>query len=253
MYTEFQAGAAAPASFADGLQDDDGASALNDGEQAGRGPDAGPVDNDRALHLLRRCGQRDERAFAELCGLLEGCLYRVLHRRMNDLQRARQYEADSIVNATLLKVWNAAGSFRGESTVLAWVIGIAIRTMPREYVQFYPRTLRTAAIDMRDGDDAQNDLLSELADLPADEGRSAEDVVGLWRNWEAVDRCMKRLSTVQRECIELVYIDCLKQEEVAAVQGVARTTVAKRLEFAIKNMAACVKRPHAGKRPGVAS
>jgi RNA polymerase sigma-70 factor (ECF subfamily) len=161
----------------------------------------------------------------------------------------RLHLIDQAVNAALFKVWQSAREFRGEARVLTWVQRIAQLKLFEAYRQLYPLIARQSqSIHVEPAEDeARSD---PLRDIPADEGRSAEDVVSRWKDLEAVQHCLGKLSPQQRRSIELVYVDCKTQKEAAEDQGVTRDTLAQRLRWAIKNLTACVKKPQVAKPLG---
>src|SRR5882757_2733361 len=72
--------------------------------------------------LLARVAAQDREAFREL--------YISYHRRLSRflMRLTNRYEiAEEIINDTLWIVWRQAGSFRYESRVSTWILGIAYR------------------------------------------------------------------------------------------------------------------------------
>ena len=120
--------------------------------------------------------------------------------------------AEEIVQDTMLAVWRAAGSFRGESSVRSWLIGIA-RRQTRDRLR--GRRLRVV-------DD------SFLADQPvADPG---PEVMALDRAQLAdVRDAIGQLAPAHREVLGLVFGSGLRLPEVAHVLAIPVGTVKSRL------------------------
>jgi RNA polymerase sigma-70 factor (ECF subfamily) len=108
--------------------------------------------------------------------------------------------ADEAVNDTLMIVWQQAASFRHESRLSTWVMGIAYR---RETL----------------GGEA----------LAADVAATAER--GDW-----LDRALATLSVEHRLVIELAYYVGLSCEEIAAVADCPVGTVKTRLHYARRHL-----------------
>ncbi len=209
-----------------------------------------PIDEKLARDLLERCGQGEDRACTSLYRLTQGNVKRFVSGRLG---AKRAHEIDGVVNETFHQTFRSSEKFSRQSPVLAWMYGIAKKVMLKGSADLGGHHGRDHASDGRDGhddavkadaDDAPTHVHGAMDDLPADDGRSAEDIVRIWKDLEAVDRCMKKLSAVQREVIELVFVDCMTQQEVADIQGVTRDTVAQRLRHGRENVKSCVKKRH---------
>src|SRR5512142_3090097 len=72
------------------------------------------------LDLIGRMSAGDEDAMRELYATYGQRLYAYALRLTND-----PASAEDVVQETLVTVWRAAGKYRGEGRVLAWLLGIA--------------------------------------------------------------------------------------------------------------------------------
>lgn len=177
------------------------------------------------------------------------------------LGTSRGNEVDSVVNETFHQAFRNANKFSREKPVLAWIFGIAKVLMKgcddrrRGLAEVNGPANAGGSDDEPDdgadgpgkgaeGDKHQSDFHTDVNELPADGGRTPEDIVSVWKDLEALDSCMKKLSAVQREAIELVYIHCLTQREVAEIQGVSRDAVAQRAIYARENLKSCIQKRH---------
>ncbi len=168
----------------------------------------GPAGDDVAL--LRRIGQGDENAMA--------AFYRE-HGRVVLAQvllvTGDRVVAEEIVQDTMLAVWRAADSFRGESSVRSWVIAIA-RRQTRDRLR--SRRLRVV-------DDAF------LADRPS--SGPGPEVMALDRAELAeVKDAIRELAPSHREVLGLVFGSGLSLPEVAGVLEIPVGTVKSRLTAA---------------------
>lgn len=157
--------------------------------------------------LLRRVGARDRAAMREF--------YLLYHRRLaRFLMRIdRRYGlVEEIVNDTMLAVWQQAGSFRGESRVSTWVMGIAWRQGLK--------SIRTATRAERHS--------SGVPDFGAEELPPAE--VSERREW--LGKALALLSVEQRATLELTYYGGYSCEEIAGIMECPTNTVKTRMYYA---------------------
>ena len=160
--------------------------------------------------LLRRIGEGDEDAMA--------AFYRE-HGRVVLAQvllvTGERVLAEEILQDTMLAVWRAAGSFRGESSARSWVIAIA-RRQTRDRLR--GRRLRVV-------DDAF------LADQPG--SGPGPEVTALDRAELAeVTAAIRELPAPHREVLGLVFGSGLSLPEVAGVLEIPLGTVKSRLTAA---------------------
>jgi len=160
--------------------------------------------------LLRRIGEGDEDAMA--------AFYRE-HGRVVLAQvllvTGERVLAEEILQDTMLAVWRAAGSFRGESSARSWVIAIA-RRQTRDRLR--SRRLRVV-------DDAF------LADQPG--SGPGPEVTALDRAELAeVTAAIRELPAPHREVLGLAFGSGLSLPEVAGVLEIPLGTVKSRLTAA---------------------
>lgn len=158
---------------------------------------------DEALErqCLSRVAAGDRAAFEDL--------YRRLHPRLVRFLRrfcGRADLIDEVINDTLWVVWRQAASFRGESKVSTWIIGIAYRSMLK--------TLRSVPV-------------SELTELGEDESVAGAADDAELRDWVACG--LRSLPEEQRETLELAYFLGCSVDEIAAIMGCATGTVKARM------------------------
>jgi RNA polymerase sigma-70 factor (ECF subfamily) len=165
---------------------------------------------DDASLLLRRIALGDEGAMAEF--------YRVHGRIVFSqifLVVGERTLAEEILQDTMLGVWRGAGSYRGESSVLSWVIAIA-RRQTRDRLR--GRRLRVVE-DALAGERASQEPGPELVAL--DRVELAE-----------VTGAIRLLAPAHRELLGLAFGTGLSLPEVADVLGIPVGTVKSRLTAA---------------------
>lgn len=141
-------------------------------------------------------------------------LYRAYHPRLcqflSRLTR-RTDLMDEIVNDCFWIVWQKAGSFRGDSRVSTWIIGIAYR--------------RGLAALRREGYMELDSL--DVDDLPPTAPADTPDEQRELRDW--LDKGLRRLTWDQRVIVELVYAGGHSLEEAAAITQAPVGTLKSRL------------------------
>lgn len=185
------------------------------------------LDDQEARRLLERCALQDQKALAELHAMLAKRIYAFALHRLNHEQ-----DAETVVIDTLHEVWKCAAGFRGDSLVSTWVLGIA----------------RYKALNLRRGTPVVQEDIEDYAEVIASDSENGEQALDRWQQEQQVHRCLDTLSTAHRECLQLVYFECLPLADVASVQGVPENTVKTRLFHARKNMRECVELGSQGAR-----
>lgn len=156
--------------------------------------------------LLARLAAHDRTAMREFYLLYHRRLARFL-MRIDD----RYGLAEEVINDTMLAIWHQAATFRGDSRVSTWVMGIAWRQGLK--------SLRTATRA------AANSVDPGLGDEVAIEHDAAER--GDW-----LAKAMASLSVDQRVTLELTYYGGYSCEEIADIMGCPRNTVKTRMFYA---------------------
>lgn len=169
--------------------------------------------------LLRRVARKDEAAFRTLYEHFGRRVYAFLVHRF-------QHEslAEEVVSDTLLHVWKAPESFRGESAFSTWLLGVARFKMLER--------LRGRSAVTEDVDELDENLL-------VDETRP-EDVMAMRQRSAGVRECLDVLPAEQRECMHLAYYEGWTLEEIAELMELKKETVGTRLFYARKKIQACL-------------
>ena len=154
--------------------------------------------------LLDRVVAGDREAFREL--------YIAYHRRLARFltRLTRRYElAEEIINDTLWVVWRRAGTFRGESRVSTWIMGIAYRRALK--------SLRSRGQRQFEATPIENELLV------------APDELGEAETAEWILLGMQQLPAEQRLALEFAYGYGHSCEEIALIMNCPVNTVKTRL------------------------
>ncbi len=159
----------------------------------------------RERELLERIDARDCEALRELYELYYQRLARFLRRMMR-----RHDLIDEVINDTLLVVWEKAGSFRGDSRVSTWIMGIA-----------YRRGLNLLRAECR---------AEERMVLPMTEDQPLRDVVAEQSELaELLERALESLSPDHRAVLELTYDLGHSCGEIATIMDCPINTVKTRM------------------------
>lgn len=126
-------------------------------------------------------------------------------------------DAEDLAQRTLLTALAARTKFRGESSVLTWLLGIALNT-----VRAHRRAQRKA--ELHDGDDALATLLSRDDD-PASALARRQEI-------QRVRDAVAALPDDMRELVILVSLEGLDYESAAALLDIPVGTVRSRLHRA---------------------
>lgn len=162
---------------------------------------------DPDLSLLKRIVEGDTGALAVLYQKHGLHLLNFLLQQLGD-----RHTAEEILQTTMLAVWRCAGEFRGESKVSTWLFGIArnqalkVRRAEHVHLALYEKTLSSA-------DDIPDPTLVE-----------------------AIQTALARLSTHEREALELVYYRGMTIAEAADHLNIPTNTVKSRLHRARSNL-----------------
>ncbi len=162
------------------------------------------------LDLVRRIAEGEERALEMLSERYSRRLYAYALRltRNSDV-------AGEVLQDTLLSIWQGAHSFRGDSRVITWLLGIVHH---RAMNAIRRRNLASIDLETAEATHAQS-------------GQPDAELQALDRQ-VILARALARLSVEHRSVIELVFYQELSLAEVAEVCGCPVGTVKSRLNYA---------------------
>lgn len=180
---------------------------------------------DADVALVRRLAGGDERALEEIYARHGRRLYSYALRLTGSEGRAEEVVQDSLVAA-----WRSARSFRADSRVSTWLLGIvhhqALNATRR-------RALPTRPID-------------ESLDPPDAAERIDDRIAGVERR-RVIERALAELTPDHRAVLDLVFYEGLPLAEVAAVRGCPVGTVKSRLSYAKARLRRALERAGLGR------
>lgn len=173
--------------------------------------------------LLIRLQRREPEALAELYDRYGGMAYRLILRMVRD-----EGIAQDLVQETFLRAWNRAASFDSERGAAGpWLLAIA----------------RNRAIDYLRAQGRHTKSTVELNEIehPALFANFPDEALNLDLARQ-VKRALARLSSQQREAIELAYFAGFSQSEIAARMGQPLGTVKTWTRRAMEQMRETLER-----------
>lgn len=173
--------------------------------------EGGGKDEREAMAALARVARGDEAALEQLYRAFATAVLAFAIGRVGSREVAEEVAAD-----TWLGCWRSASSFRGDSRVLTWLLGIAKR-------QAYMRTRRARPVECPLDDSLET--LVDTADSPSDLVLEAAGVTELLA---ALDALPAELA----ETVRLAWLHELPYAEIAAVMDVPTGTVKSRVSRA---------------------
>jgi RNA polymerase sigma-70 factor, ECF subfamily len=171
---------------------------------------AAPDPNASDEALIAAIASGDQRAMGLLYARHSVRVYRFALRLVGN-----DATAEDIASEVFLDVWRKAKSFEGRSHVSTWLLGIT-RNKAREIL----RRPSIAATDRK------------ACDAIADEADDPEAAMEKRQTGSIVFKCLKSLSPVHREIVDLVYYHQKSVNEVAEIIGIPRNTVKTRMFYA---------------------
>jgi RNA polymerase sigma-70 factor, ECF subfamily len=174
---------------------------------------ADPATNDPQLALIQRVGRGDQAAFADLYDATAALVHGIVLRIVRDPSHTEE-----VVQEVFVELWRIAPRFDpARGSVTSWVATIAHRR----------------AVDrVRSEQAARNRVERESSRVERPQDDVAEGVVAVddaQFERRRVRRAMDRLTSMQREAVELAYFGGHTYREVAALLGVPEGTVKTRI------------------------
>jgi len=174
---------------------------------------AGDVASDPQLALMQRVGRGDQAAFGDLYDNVAALVHGVVLKIVRDPS-----QAEEVVQEVFVELWRIAPRFDpAKGTVTSWVATIAHRR----------------AVDrVRSEQAARNRAERESTRTERADDDVADSVVAVDQSQferHRVRRALDRLTSMQREAVELAYFGGHTYREVAVLLGVPEGTVKTRI------------------------
>lgn len=169
--------------------------------------------------LIAAVAAGDEGALGTLYGRHGAVMLRLLRRLTADVG-----VAEDMLQEAWLAVWRGAGTFRGESSVRGWLLGVARRTAHDK--------LRRRVLPQSE--------LEEAADVP-DREPGVEDQVLADAGLARIEVAISHLPQSLREVVVLALVEELPYRDVAAALGVPVGTVKSRMSSARRRLSTALR------------
>lgn len=170
---------------------------------------------------MRAVAAGDRRAVADLYDRHAASVYGMAMSIVHDASLAQDVTQEAFV-----RLWTRANTFdSSRGTALGWLVSVS-RNLSLDELRRQRRRLDSVDRLARDAEVSEHDDL---------------DVLLEWR-WESsrVREAVSELSTVQRQTVQLVYVQGYSLTEVASHLGVAVGTVKSRLHSALLSLRAAL-------------
>jgi RNA polymerase sigma-70 factor (ECF subfamily) len=169
---------------------------------------------------MRRIASGDKVAMHMLFSNHYVSVYRFVLRRLRD-----KVLAEDVTSDVFLEIWRQADRFRGRSTVLTWILGIA----RHKAFSVRPR------LDQLQFDEGRDETIRDGADTP-------DAILQIKDRNNVLRKCLTKLSAQHREIIDLVYYQEQSVGAVATILGIPRNTAKTRMFYARRRLADELKR-----------
>lgn len=177
-------------------------------------------DDEAGRGLLALVAHGDEAAFRRLYELLSRRVFAFAFHSLGDAVTATE-----VVSDTLFQVWKNAASFRGDSRLTTWVLGIA----------------RHKLLDRLRAQSGAHEDIDDYSEVLADDEPDGFAVIARRQREQGVHHCLQRLQDPHRQCLFLVFYEGLSLREVSEVQAVPENTVKTRLFHARGKIKQCLR------------
>ncbi len=175
---------------------------------------------DRIRELGVRLAEAHEDAFGDCYAELGPMLRRYLRGRVPDA------DIDDVVQVVFTEVWRFRSRFDPERSLEAWVLTIA----------------RRRAIDHLRSRHRETVSLEDAASMPGPDGR---DIASRVEQTQDMQVALARLTTQQREAIEMAYYADLTQREIAERLDVPLGTIKARTSRGLRRLSVLIASPAA--------
>ncbi len=169
--------------------------------------------------LLELCANKNENAFSTIVQRYEKFVYSAVFMELKNSD-----DAFDVSQEVFIRLYNAAGGFRCESTLKTWLFRMC-KNCAYDYMRkFYKH--KTISLS-KTGDDGENDGIEDIAsDITTDEQVLKKEKI------RAVHRAINMLPDEQRDVIILRELEGMSYTEISEALGINEGTVKSRISRA---------------------
>ena len=185
-------------------------------------------DNQILLSLLRQAADGDTDAFSRLVSELEKPVFRLAYSIMGNRE-----DAEDVSQEAFLRLWRTLGSFRGDASVVTYMLTITKNAALDELRRRKSRPTFPMTVQDEDGEERQADYADPDPDSDPAKAYARRERI------EGVRRAIADLPTEQRIILTLRDMEGRSYEEIADILGLNEGTVKSRLfraRQALKNL-----------------
>lgn len=191
----------------------------------GRASDLGepaPRSADEIGALLVRTARGDEQAFTDLYEAVAARVYGLCVRLVRD-----PAQAEEVSQEAMLEIWRTAARYRPDrGSGQVWILTVAHRRAVDRIRSAQSRTNREQRAAAAAGSDSTDEVV---------------ETVTVRLEHQQVRRCLRTLTGLQREAIDLAYYGGRTYREVADLLDVALPTVKSRMRDALIRLRDCLE------------
>lgn len=173
--------------------------------------------------LMELCAAKDEDAFSEIVGRYERFVYSTVFAELKNPD-----DAFDVSQEVFIRLYNAAGGFRCESTLKTWLYRMC-KNCAYDYMRKYYKH-RAVSLTYKDAEEET----TEDADIVSD--TTPEDELLRKEKIQAVRNAVLELPEEQREVIVLREFQNMQYSEIAVMLGISEGTVKSRISRAREHL-----------------
>ena len=173
--------------------------------------------------LMELCAAKDEDAFSEIVGRYERFVYSTVFAELKNTD-----DAFDVSQEVFIRLYNAAGGFRCESTLKTWLYRMC-KNCAYDYMRKYYKH-RAVSLTYKDAEEET----TEDADIVSD--ATPEDELLRKEKIQAVRNAVLELPEEQREVIVLREFQNMQYSEIAVMLGISEGTVKSRISRAREHL-----------------
>lgn len=164
--------------------------------------------------LVSLCAEHNEEAYSEIVMRYEKFVYSAVYSELR-----HEEDAFDVSQEVFIRLWNAAGGFRCESTLKTWLYRMC-KNCAYDYMRKHYKH-KTVSLTYEEDEE------TAVADVEVEE--SPEDVLVRKEKIEAVRQAISALPEEQRDVIVLREIQEMSYTEIASTLGISEGTVKSRI------------------------